>query len=145
MTWIAELTNAVDRTAYWKIQITFTDDADNRTAKRGYRFYGSTIPQLAAFVRKQALEFEISDTIDLIPLIGQSIDVTPPVITPPDPPTQAELDRIAWFDDYRQLQQMLQATTDIPALATAQTNTAIANLRASLEAGWLNSYLDGIR
>ena len=141
--WTATLLNAEDRDTHWKVVIEFTDGVD--TKKAGYRFTGTTAQQLAAFVRKKAQEFERNDTtVDLTAFIGQSIDVTPPVVDPPTPPTQAEIDRDAWFDDYRRLQQMLQATTDIPALATAQANTAIANLRTSLEAGWLNSYSDGI-
>ena len=140
--WTATLLHADDRESHWKIGVEFTDGV--RTKQVGYRFTGSTVAELKAFVRAKAAEFESSDGIDLSTFIGQSIDVTPPVVTPPDPPTQAELDRIAWFTDYRSLQQMLQVTTDIPALATTQANTAIANLRTSLEAGLLNSYLDGI-
>ena len=143
MTWTATLLHADDRGSHWKIGVEFTDGT--RTKQVGYRFTGSTAAELKRFVRQKALEFESSDGIDLSTFIGQSIDVTPPTVEPPAPPTQAELDRAAWFDDYRQLQAMLKVTTDVPALATTQANTAIANLRTSLEAGWLNSYLDGIR
>ena len=142
MTWTATLIHAEDRGSHWKIGVEFTDGT--RTKQVGYRFTGSTAAALKRFIRAKALEFESSDGIDLSAFVGQSIDVTPPVVTPPTPPTQAEMDRVAWFDDYRQLQAMLKVITDIPALATPQANAAIANLRTSLEAGWLNSYLDGI-
>jgi len=144
MTWTAELIDAEDRETHWFVEIEFTDGV--KTIRKGYPFNGTTPQELAAFVRGKAADFERTDTTtDFSTLIGQSIDVTPPTPPAPTPPTQAELDRAAWFADYRELQQMLQATTDIPALATAQATTAIANLRTSLEAGWLNSYLDGIR
>ncbi len=71
--------------------------------------------------------------------------MTPDEIVEPDPPTQAELDRIAWFGDYRRLQAMLEVTAKVPALDTAQAQTAITNYRTTLEAGWDNGYLDGIR
>ena len=143
MTWTATLLNAVDRDTHWKIVVEFTDGTD--TKKEGYRFTGTTAKELKDFVRGKAAAFDRNDiALDLVPLIGQSVDVTPPTPDPITPPTQAELDRAAWFDDYRQLQAMLKVTTDIPALATTQANTAIANLRTSLEAGWLDSYLEKI-
>ena len=142
MTWTATLLHADDRGSHWKIGVEFTDGV--RTKQVGYRFTGSTATDLKNFVRAKAHEFESSDAIDLLTFVGQSIDVTPPVVTPPDPPTQAQIDRKAWFKDYQKLQAMLQVTTDVPALATTQANTTIANLRTSLETDWDNSYLDGI-
>lgn len=143
MTWTATLIHADDRQSHWKIGIEFTDGV--RTAQKGYIFKGSTAAQLKAFVRSKAAEFESSDGVDLLAFVGQSIDVTPPVVEPPTPPTQAELDRTAWFDEYRSLQAMLRVTTDVPALLTTQAQTAIDNHRATLGANWLNSYLDGVR
>lgn len=145
MAWTATLLSAQDRQTYWKIQVVFSDSETGRTAERGYRFSGGTASELRAFVRNKALEFGSVDSgVDLIQFEGQSIDVTPPTPVEPTPPTQAELDRQAWFNDYRQLQRMLKVTGDVPALLTAQAQTAINNLRASLSAGWLNSYLDGV-
>jgi len=143
MTWTATLIHAEDRDSHWKIGISFTDGV--RTKEAGYRFTGSTIAQLKSFVRAKAAEFESSDGVDLSGLVGQSIDVTPPTVDPPAPPTQEELDRAAWFDEYKNLQAMLQVTTDIPSLLTPQVQTAIDNARATLDADWLNSYLDGVR
>jgi hypothetical protein len=142
MTWTATLIRADDRDSHWKIGVEFTDG--NRTKQQGYNFTGSTAAELKAFIRAKAQEFEKSDGIDLSTFIGQSIDVTKPTVDPPTLPTDAELDRAAWFSDYRKLQAMIKVTTDIPALATPQATTAIANLRTSLEPGFLNSYLDGI-
>lgn len=143
MAWTATLKDAEYRETHWFVEVVFTDGT--RTKKEGYPFTGTTPAQLAAFVRGKAKEFNRTDAaVDFTTFIGQSIDVTPPTVDPPAPPTQEELDRDAWFTDYRVLQSMLKVTTDIPALATPQTNTAIANLRTSLEAGWLNSYLDGV-
>ena len=140
MTWTATLIDAKDRDNHWKIVVEFTDGV--KTIERAYRYTGTTTAALKAFVRGQALQLEQTDPVDISGFIGQSIDVTPP--PPPDPPTQAEIDRAAWFTDYRQLNQLLRVTESVPALATAQATTLIANLRTSLEADWLNSYLDGI-
>ena len=142
MAWTATLLSAVDRDSFWKIVVEYTDGV--RTVERAYQFNGATANELRAFVRAQALTLEKIDPVDLNPFVGQSVDVTPPVITPPDPPTQAEIDRDAWFVDYQQLNRLLEVTTKVPALLTAQTQTLIDNLRTSLEAGWINSYLDGI-
>lgn len=142
MTWTATLLSAVDRDSHWKISVEFTDGT--KTVERGYRFNGSTPAALAAFVRRKAQEFEASDSVDLAQYIGQSIDVTPPTPpTPPapKPPTQAELDFRAWRNDFSQLESMLRITEAIPALLTTQAQTAIDNLRASLAADFLNSYI----
>ena len=143
MTWTATLVDAVDRETHWFVEIDFTDGV--RTKRKGYPFSGTLPRDLAAFVRQKALEFERTDTTtDFTTLIGQSIDVTPPVVAPPADPTAAELAKSAWFTDYRQLQSLLTVTTAVPALATTQATNLIASLRTSLEADWLNSYLGDI-
>jgi len=75
---------------------------------------------------------------------GATLDVTPDVVDPPDPPTQDELDRAAWFESYRTLQRMLRVTGDVPALLTPGRETVITGLQVSLAADWKNSYLSGI-
>ena len=146
--WTAKLLNAVDRDTHWKIVVEFTDGTD--TKKEGYRFTGTTAKELKDFVRGKAAAFERNDvSLDLLPLIGQSIDVTPPTPPePPTPPTQAELDaraaEAAWFDDWRKLNQLREVLTAVPALADPAANALVASLEASLEAGWLNSYLEKI-
>lgn len=140
MAWTATLKDAKDRNSHWKITVEFTDGV--RTAERVYRFTGSTAAQLKAFVRRQALEFESSDGIDLIPLINQSIDVTPPVPDPPDPPTQEEIDRDAWLDDFFELERIQRIIAAVPALDTGQTQARVTQLRNSLETNFDNSYRD---
>ncbi len=142
MAWTAELISAQDRDDYWKIVIEFSDGS--RSVRRGYRTTATSLDALKAFVRNEALKFDKTDPVDFTPYIGGSIDVTPPVVVPPTPPTQEEVDKAAWFDDYQKLNQLLELTTAVPALATAQATTLIANLRASLEADWDNSYLGSI-
>ena len=142
MTWTATLLQAQDRDSYWKIAVEFTDGV--RTIERAYQFTGATAAELKAFVRAQAQGLEKTDPVDLVPFVGLSIDVTPPIIIPPDPPTQAEIDKAAWVADWRKLNQLLRLTASVPALETVQATTLIANLRASLEADWNNSYLESI-
>ena len=138
MAWTATLLQADDRDDFWKIVVEYTDGV--RTARRAHQFTGTTTKELKAFIRAQALRLEKTDPVDLTPFVGKLIDVTHPVVVPPDPPTQAELDKAAWFADWRELNQLIEVTTTLPGLATAQANTLIANLKASLEAGWQNSY-----
>ena len=146
--WTATLLKAEDRDTHWKIVVEFTNGTDIK--KEGYRFTGTTAKQLKDFVRGKAAAFERNDiALDLVPLVGQSIDVTPPPAPePPTPPTQAELDAIAaeaaWFADWRKLNQLRQLLTAVPALADPAANALVASLEASLAAGWLNSYLEKI-
>ena len=143
MTWTATLLNAVDRDTHWKIVVEFTDGTD--TKKEGYRFTGTTAKQLKDFVRGKAAAFERNDaSLDLLPLIGQSVDVTPPTPDPITPPTNEQIAERAWFDDWRKLNQLRQLLTAVPALADPAANALVASLEASLEAGWLNSYLEKI-
>ncbi len=129
----------------WRISILYTDTDTDQTLEKNYRRTSVTKKQLRDLARREALAYDANDVTDMDIPIGTTIDVTPDVVTPPDPPTQAELDRIAWFTDYRKLQAMLEVTANVPALETAQAQTAIANYRATLESGWNNGYLDGIR
>lgn len=140
MSWTATLISASPRDDHWKIVVEFTDGAE--IVQDAYRFTGQDEAALKRFVRNKASQFDRTDPVDLTAFIGQSIDVTPP--GPPDPPTQDEIDKAAWFADYRELQAMLQVAEVVPALLTAQTITAIAGFRTSLENGWLNSYLGDI-
>ena len=143
MTWTATLLNAEDRDTHWKIVVEFTDGTD--TKKEGYRFTGTTAKQLKDFVRGKAAAFERNDiALDLVPLVGQSIDVTPPTPDPITPPTNEEIAEAAWFADWRKLNQLRQLLTAVPALADPAANALVASLEASLEAGWLNSYLEKI-
>ena len=141
--WTATLLNAEDRDTHWKIVVEFTDGTD--TKKEGYRFTGTTAKQLKDFVRGKAAAFERNDiALDLVPLIGQSIDVTPPTPDPITPPTNEEIAEAAWFDDWRKLNQLREVLTAVPALADPAANALVASLEASLEAGWINSYLEKI-
>ncbi len=142
MVWTATLLQAEDRDDYWKIIVEYTDSV--RTVKRAHQFTGATTAELKAFIRAQALKLEKTDPVDLTPFVGQSIDVTPPVVVPPDPPTQDEIDEAAWLADWRTLQQYNLVLATIPALATQPRLDAAAALEASLETGWKNSYLENI-
>ena len=144
MTWEAELKKAVPYPTHWKIQLEY-DNGAGKTKTEGYRFTGADPAALKAFARNEALKFERKDsTFDFTTLIGQSIDVTPPVVVPPTPPTQAEIDEAAWFADWETLKAMNYVMATIPTLATQARIDAAAALEASLDAGWKNSYLEKI-
>ena len=138
------LTDPVRQRGLWYVDILLTDTDTGKTRTKTYKQAIMSNKTLKAAIAADFNRLESNTAHTVTVPLNTPIDVTPEPPTPPTPPTQAELDRAAWFDDYRSLKQMLQVTTDVPALATAQANTAIANLRTSLEAGWLNSYLDGI-
>jgi len=144
MAWTAKLTNFERYAGMYHFSIAYLQD-DIEVFADSYSQRSVTKKGMRNLARRVAADLAANDTNDIDIPIGSVIDVTPDPAPPPATPTQAELARIAWFDDYRRLQQMLQATADIPALATTQADTAIANLRTSLESGWLNSYLDGIQ
>ena len=128
-------------------EIEYLDSDDGEITRLAYSLTAPTKKQIRDLARREVTRLAAlkAEVIDLP--VGQSINIDPDIVeppTPPTPPTQAELDRNAWFADYRQLNQLLEVTTKVPALATAQATTLIANLRVSLEAGWRNSYLGDI-
>ena len=140
---IATLLSAEQRGLGWKVQIEYADGDDIRVITE--RFNGTTIPELKTFARLKALKVDgIIATFDFTTVIGQSIDVTPiPPVDPPEP-TAEEIAKTAWLADWYQLQSTQAILTALPALATAGRLTFEANLIASLEAGWLDSYLGDI-
>jgi len=137
----AKLLDAVKRDAGWKIKVEFTDGAEVR--EQTFRFNGVTVQDLIDFVRARAVQREAAATSDYSIYIGQSIDVTPIDNTPADP-TQAELDEAAWLKDWYNLKVAQKVLTELPALATAGRIAYRDGLVATLEAGWLDSYLGSI-
>lgn len=143
MAYTAELLGAVKSDTEWKIRVKFVDGAYESI--RVFRFTGTTTKQLVDFVRGQGnLSDKVKTSTDFTQFIGKVLDLTPATPTPPPTPTAAEIAKTAWFVDYTQLNRVLAVTTAVPSLRTAQVDTLIANLRTSLTAGWLNSYLGDI-
>lgn len=149
MSYTAELKNVEDRGSSHKITVEYTDGTDVR--QESFRFNGKTKKDLINAVRAKAAKRDevktVIETVDFSQYIGQILDLTPPPtpdpVIPPEP-TAEEIAKSVWFADWRTLNRMLTVTTAIPALTTTQANTAIANLRASLETDWLNIYLEDI-
>ncbi len=142
MTWTATLTGKrVEHGRIW-IEVTYTEDAV--THVKTHNLTNTTAKHIKSLLQADVNRFDAVDPVEFNHAVGATIDITPDPIIPPDPPTQAEIDKAAWFDDYRTLQQMLQVTNDIPDLLTAQRQTQITNLQTSLDADWLNSYLGDI-
>jgi len=144
MTWTATLTGLEKSSGMWIIGILYTDTVSGKTFSRNYDRARITKKQLRDLVRAEVLRLIEIETTDIDIPIGTTVDVTPDPVIPPDPPTAAELANRAWFDDWRQLNQLITLTTAVPALETAQATTLMANLRASLESDWLNRYLGNI-
>ncbi len=124
------------------IAVEYTDGTD--THVRTYNLQNPTKKSIRDLVRAEANRFE-AVKVEVIDLeVGLSIDIIPDVVVPPPAPTSEEIAERAWFDDWRQLKQLIELTTAVPALETAQATTLIASLKASLEADWLNSCLGKI-
>ena len=128
--------------------VEFIDGDEVATHK--YRDYKDSPSDFVSLIRSQASQREAVKTYDFSSHVGKTIDLTPPVVEEPEPPvvippTAEEIARDAWLADYRRLNSMLNVTEAIPALSTTQSDNAIAALRVSLEADWLNSYLEYIR
>jgi len=110
---------------------------------REFRFSGTTDKQLIDFVRRQAIKTEEIKFSDFAKHVGKVLDLTVPVITIPEP-TPEEIAKTEWFEGFHQLNRILTVTTSIPDLATPPVTTLINNLRTTLEANWLTSYLGDI-
>jgi len=128
----------------WRITILYTDTVSGDEIERSYRRESVSKKALRDLARSEATTLETNDTNDVDIPIGTTIDVTPEPVVPPPDPTPEEIAKAAWFADYRKLQQLLEVTSKVPALETAQATTLISNLRTSLEADWDNSYLGDI-
>lgn len=138
MSFTAKLLGADKRDSYWELLVEFVD---GDIIKQKSIHHSGTVKEFVSLLRSKVAKRETVKEADFIPFIGKIIDLTPDPITPTPDTTPEEIAKNTWFADYRTLNQMLEVSDTIPALATNQANTAIANLRASLEAGWLNSYL----
>lgn len=138
-------TDPVRERGYWYVDIELSDSVTGKTRTKTYKQSTMTNQTLNAAINADIARLESNTTHGVTVPLDTPIDVTPDPPTPPPDPTPEEIAEAAWFDDYRQLQAMLQVTTDVPALLTAQAQTAIDNLRTSLAASWLNSYLGKIR
>ena len=144
MAYTATLTALARVRDQWRFSILYEDTDSGKSLEKNYRYDAITKAQLRNLARGDAAALLNNATTNIDVPVGATIDVTPDVVIPPDPPTAEELAKQAWFSDYRKLQSLLEVTGAVPALATAQATTLIASLRTSLEADWLNSYLDNI-
>lgn len=141
--WTAKLLEASDRKTHWKMVFEFTNGTD--TITDGFRFKGATSNDLKAFARQQAAALDkVETSIDFKQFVGKSIDISPPVVTPPDPPTPDELAKQAWFADYSELKRINHLFEQLPSLATPERVATRNDLRVSLTAGWKNSYLNKV-
>ena len=141
MTWTAKLTDFENRLGIWFAAIDYIDSNKIKSFSKNYQFDRITKKQLRRVARNEIARLVDTDTTDVNIPIGSTIDITPEVVIPPTPPTQAQIDRDVWFTDWDQLQKMNKLFTEIPAMATPAMQATVTGLQSSLKAGWKNSYL----
>ena len=129
----------------WRFTIVYTNTVTGNIVEISGREANLTQKGLRNIARRQAELLANNQTTDIDIPIGTTIDVTPDPVIPPDPPTQDEIVEAAWFADWAQLNQLIDLTSAVPALATAQATVLMTTLRTNLESGWKNSYLGKIR
>ena len=125
----------------WRITIQYNNTDTNNVIDRSYRRNSITKKGLRNLARSEAATIDDNQTHDIDIAIGTAIDVTPDA---PTPPTQAELDKTAWVEDWRQLQRVQKVLDAVPALATTARQQIATDLQTSLTAGWKNAYLGDI-
>ena len=142
--WTATLISARRTFGRLDFEIEYLDDSDGETTRLTYSLNNATKKGVRNLARSEVARLDAfkNEVIDLP--VGQSINIDPDAVVPPPDSTPAELARRAWFDDWQRLNQLLRLIAAVPALETAQATNLITNLKASLEADWLNSYLDNI-
>lgn len=139
MAWTAKLTKAAKVSGGINVAIEYTNGVD--TVTKTYRFDHLNTKRLKRLARNEVANLESwgSETINVA--VGADIDLTPP--TPPaEPvPTQAQLDRDAWFKDWQQLSALLLL---VDAELILPTDSRISPLKTSLSAGLKPAYLKNI-
>ena len=143
MTWIATLTGK--RVEYGRVWIEVTYTQDDVTHVKTHNLTSTDPKYIKRVLQSDVNQFDSVDPLEFDYLLGSSIDIAPDPVIPPDPPTQDEIDEAAWLADWRQLNQMQQVLTNIPALDIPARQTILTDLQTSLAAGWKNSYLGKIR
>ncbi len=142
--WTATLIRAEKDHGRLTIEISYVDLETGEVVNKSYNLDNPTKKKIRDLARSEVNRLEAlkNEVID-IP-VGTSIDITPDPTVPPDPPpdpTPEELARTAWFGDWDKFNQFLRL---VNAGLMDSADIKITNLRASLSANWLNSYLDGV-
>ena len=140
MAFTAELIRAIKENGKWSLTIRFSDG--NERIDKSYTRLRASPLSLKRLAIREIAELDGAKGDSTPPL--SDIDLTPEVPTPSTPPTQAEIDRASWFDDYNTLKQLIELTTNVPDMVTPTRTTRIANLRVSLKADFKPAYLGGI-
>lgn len=142
MAWTARFLDADRRDDRFVITIGYIDG--QRRFSREYDVPLTNLPQNPdEYVRQLAIaevaRLVNADTVkpSFTLAKNQLLDLTPPA--PPPPPTQAELDRTAWFRDWTTYQSYLKGIdANLPGMTlTAQQ---VVDLKASLDARFKPAY-----
>jgi hypothetical protein len=130
----AKIQNKVQEGAAIKVFVEFTDGVTS--------VIESCIPQDEAgfkyWVKSRLATFNSGAVIDANYAVDAVVDVSDPVVTPPIL-TQAELDKIEWFQDYYKWLKI--KTTLIDTGIVLESHTQVANLKAKVQTNFKPAYL----
>jgi len=143
MTWTAKILRADKQKDKWNVAVEYTNGID--TIKKGYTLDATlTQDQAAGMLRAKLAELESFEAATLPFPVGVTLDLTPPaVVTAPTPtlPTQAELDKAEWFDNYQEMQQY----NKLIAVGVMQpSDIEVTNMQTWLQLNYLPEYLGSI-
>jgi hypothetical protein len=141
MSWTVKILRAEKRNDKWKSAVEYTNGVE--TFSKGYTLDPLSESKAAGMLRAKIEELDAFDA-DVFPFpIGEVLDLTIPAVTPaePTPPTDAELAKRAWLNDFY-LMEKYQRLIDINIISA--DNSAVTVLQSSLATDYLPEYLEFI-
>ena len=142
MSWTATLKVFEQRSGQWNIVLLYTDTVNGTEFLRKYVRPNITKKQLRELARSEVTRLVQAEANDVDIPLGATIDITPEPVVNPDPPTQAELDKRAWFEDYGKLRSYKRLLDH--GVSPTGIDAQISTLQASLLADWDNSYASNL-
>lgn len=141
MTWTAKVRDLKKHAGNWEVQITYTNGTEQ--IHDGFSVRSFDLPLLKQKVRNEVNRLNALDVEQPPVDIGDDIDLTPPVVSPPTPPTQAQKDRKTWSTKWSELNSRLKAQN--AGLVIPQNDNRIAVLQTQLSDTIKAEYVDIIR
>jgi hypothetical protein len=141
MSWTVKILRAEKRNDKWKSAVEYTNGVE--TFSKGYTLDPLSESKAAGMLRAKIEELDAFDA-DVFPFpIGEVLDLTIPSVTPaePTPPTDAELAKRAWLNDFY-LMEKYQRLIAINVISA--DNSAVTVLQSSLATDYLPEYLEFI-
>ncbi len=140
MTWTAKIIKAEKRSDKWKAIVEYSNGTDSFF--KDYLLDHLDSSGAAGMLCKKLAELEDFETVESPFPLGVELTIenlTPAPPEPPPEPTQAELDRKAWFDNYN-LFYKTQRMVEIGV----STQSEVDAIKATLTAGYLPEYGDSL-